>query len=97
MGKHDPITAPPYTPDTLAARWGVTPNAIRKKCAEGTLEHFRFGKLYRIPARVVEDIETCQTSASDACAADTSPTPAPEAVSAAVAANTRARKPRRGV
>lgn len=55
MGKHDRI-APPYTPDTLAIRWGVTANAVRKRCANGELEHFRFGKLYRIPARVVENI-----------------------------------------
>lgn len=62
MGKHE---AMPYTPETLAERWGVSANAVRKKCATGEIDHFRFGKLYRIPARVVQEIEACQTSASD--------------------------------
>lgn len=68
MGRHERV---PYTPETLAKRWHVSANAIRKRCAAGELTHFRFGKLYRIPADVVEGIETCQTSASDDCVADT--------------------------
>lgn len=70
MGRHETIR-PPFSPETLAKRWGVTANAVRKKCASGELEHFRFGKLYRIPARVVEEIEQCQTSASAGSEADT--------------------------
>lgn len=60
----------PFTPDTLAERWGVTASAIRKKCADGEIAHFRFGKLYRIPVDVVAEIETCQTSVSDASEGD---------------------------
>ena len=73
MGRHQTIQGP-YSPETLAERWGVSANAVRKRCASGDLPHFRFGKLYRIPADVVEEFEACQTSASDACAADTAST-----------------------
>lgn len=60
----------PFTPETLARRWGVSATSIRNKCQSGELRHFRFGKLYRIPAAVVEEIEAC------------SPTDAPDAASA---------------
>lgn len=69
MGRQQVIQQP-FTPETLAERWGVTANAIRKKCSSGELAHFRFGKLYRIPANVVEEFETCQTSASAGSEAD---------------------------
>ena len=55
----------PFTPETLAAHWGVSASSIRSRCNAGHLPHFRFGKLYRIPANVVEEIEACQISASD--------------------------------
>lgn len=70
MGRHEQIKGP-FTPETLAERWGVSANAVRKRCAAGELPHFRFGKLYRIPADVVEEMEACQTSASGASEADT--------------------------
>lgn len=54
----------PFTPETLANRWGVSATMIRNMCGAGEIEHFRLGKLYRIPAKAVEDYE-CQTSASD--------------------------------
>lgn len=60
----------PFTPETLADRWGVSAASIRNKCNAGDLRHFRFGRLYRIPAAVVEEIEACQTSASDDSGAD---------------------------
>lgn len=53
----------PFTPETLANRWGVSPTMVRNMCGSGQIEHFRLGKLYRIPAKAVEDYE-CQTSAS---------------------------------
>jgi len=73
MGKHQAMQTP-YSPETLAERWGVSANAVRKKCATGELRHFRFGKLYRIPADVVEEYETCQTSASVGSEVDTAST-----------------------
>ncbi len=54
--------ARPYDPDTLAQRWGVSATSIRNRCRAGDLPHFRLGRLYRIPANVVEEIEGCQTS-----------------------------------
>lgn len=67
------MTAPrlisPYTPETLAERWGVSATSIRNRCRAGEIAHFRLGKLYRIPAHVVEEIEQCQTLPSDDYAA----------------------------
>ncbi|WP_425541637.1 helix-turn-helix domain-containing protein [Phaeobacter gallaeciensis] len=55
----------PFTPETLGLRWGVSATTIRNMCNQGDLIHFRLGRLYRIPAAVVEEKEQCQTSASD--------------------------------
>lgn len=63
----------PFTPETLANRWGVSATMIRNMCGVGQIEHFRLGKLYRIPAKAVEEYE-CQKSASDDCAADSAST-----------------------
>ena len=51
----------PFSPETLAERWGCSAATVRNKCAAGELPHFRLGKLYRIPLHVVEGIEQCQT------------------------------------
>lgn len=51
------MSGKPFSPDTLADRWGVSGKHIREMCAKGTLSFFRVGKLYRIPADVVEGIE----------------------------------------
>lgn len=41
---------PPFTPETLAERWGCTAKKIRDMCNAGELRHFRIGKkLIRIP------------------------------------------------
>ncbi|WP_147393065.1 helix-turn-helix domain-containing protein [Paracoccus siganidrum] len=42
--------ATPFTPESLAEKWGVSATSIRNKCNTGELRHFRFGRLYRIPA-----------------------------------------------
>lgn len=47
----------PFTPETLADRWGVTGKCIRDLCVKGTLSFFKVGKLYRIPAEVVDTYE----------------------------------------
>lgn len=47
----------PYTPADLAKRWGVSGKHIRDLCHKGTLSFFKVGKLYRIPAAVVDDFE----------------------------------------
>ena len=65
-----PEAARPFTPETLAERWTCSAEAIRQMCKRGELAHFRLGKLYRIPAVAVEEIE-CQTSQSDVSEVDT--------------------------
>ena len=55
----------PFTPEILAERWGVSASTVRNMCMDGSLKHFRLGRLYRIPADIVEEIEKCQTSASE--------------------------------
>ena len=48
----------PYSPETLAERWGCTPSHVRKMVRRGDLRAFRLGgKLLRIPAVEVERIE----------------------------------------
>ncbi|AXQ93163.1 DNA-binding protein [Cereibacter sphaeroides] len=89
--------ARPFTPETLAERWGVSAASVRNQCAAGTLPHFRFGRLYRIPARAVEEIEACQTFPSDASAeasASTGPSTESEPVIALRHAPERRRKQR---
>lgn len=54
-----------FTPDQLAKRWDCTSNAIRDMCKRKELDHFRVGKLYRIPVRVVEEKERCGTDSSN--------------------------------
>lgn len=49
----------PFTPDSLAARWDCSPATIRNLCRDGKLAHFKVGKEYRIPLRIVEGVETC--------------------------------------
>lgn len=64
----------PYTLQSLADRWGCSAESIRLMVKDGRLPHFRVGRMIRIAARVVEDIETCETSESDGSATD-SPSP----------------------
>ena len=74
----------PFTPETLANRWGVSAQKVRNMCAAGEVAHFRLGKLYRIPAVAVEEYEECQILASggsEAVSASTGTTQ-PENVSA---------------
>lgn len=50
---------PPFSPETLAQRWGCSAEKIRNMFHAGELNGFRLGKLIRIPAAEVERIE-CQ-------------------------------------
>lgn len=47
----------PFTPEMLAERWRCSAAHIRRLCQRGGLPHFRVGKEYRIPLRVIEDIK----------------------------------------
>jgi excisionase family DNA binding protein len=51
----------PYTPETLADRWGCSSEKVRQMFHRGELPGFRLGKLIRIPAVEVERFECEQT------------------------------------
>ncbi|WP_350169596.1 helix-turn-helix domain-containing protein [Roseovarius sp.] len=53
----------------LADRWQCSAETVRQMVKSGDLRGFRVGRMIRIPYDAVEEIE-CQTSQSDACAAD---------------------------
>ena len=52
----------PYSPETLADRWGCSAQKVRNMYHAGELVGFQLGKLIRIPAVEVERIE-CQNIA----------------------------------
>lgn len=53
----------PYSPETLADRWGCSAEKVRLMYRNGELPGFRLGKLIRIPAAEVERYE-CQNTPS---------------------------------
>jgi excisionase family DNA binding protein len=53
----------PYSPETLADRWGCSAEKVRLMYRAGELAGFRLGKLIRIPAVEVERYE-CQNTPS---------------------------------
>lgn len=65
------MIARPYTPETLAERWHCSAETIRQMCARGELRHFRVGRMLRIPAAAVEDLE-CGNIESGGSRADSS-------------------------
>ena len=46
-----------YTPEMLAERWLCSPRHVRDMCNKGQLAFFRLGRLFRIPAWSVEEVE----------------------------------------
>lgn len=67
--------ARPYSPETLAERWGCSPDKIRGMCKSGEIASFRLGRLIRIPASEVERFE-CQNFGSSSTEENSaSPTP----------------------
>lgn len=69
------MTAPakPFSPETLADRWGCSAAKVRTMYRDGELSGFKLGKLIRIPAAEVERYE-CQTIPSP-CTEENSPSP----------------------
>lgn len=55
--------AKPFSPETLAERWGCSAEKVRGMYRSGELPGFRLGKLIRIPANEVERYE-CQSTPS---------------------------------
>ncbi len=58
------MTAPPFTPITLAKRWDCSPSHIRNMIRRGELKSFSLGRYTRISATEVDRIEQCQDTAS---------------------------------
>ena len=69
------MTSVPYSPETLAERWGCSAQKIRNMIHAGELAGFRLGKLIRIPASEVERYECQNTGLSDTASVSASPTP----------------------
>jgi excisionase family DNA binding protein len=55
------FAAKPFSPESLAERWGCSAEKVRQMCHGGELPSFRLGKLIRIPAIEVERYECAQT------------------------------------
>ncbi|OWJ73311.1 hypothetical protein CDV50_03255 [Haematobacter massiliensis] len=64
--------AKPYTPDTLAERWGCSGEKVRQLVKSGQLPGFRIGRMIRIPVSAVEEYERCGNTVSDASMAGSS-------------------------
>lgn len=57
------VSAPkPFSPETLAERWGCSAATVRSMCKRGEIAYFRLGKLYRIPATEVGRFEQASSS-----------------------------------
>jgi excisionase family DNA binding protein len=56
--------AKPFTPKSLAERWGCSPRHIVGLIQKGELRAFRIGTLWRVPAAEVERVETSGASAT---------------------------------
>lgn len=65
----------PFSPETLADRWGCSAEKVRLMCRAGDIASFRLGKLIRISANEVERYECQITESSSTGANSASPTP----------------------
>lgn len=66
--------AKPFSPESLADRWGCSAEKVRLMYHGGELAGFRLGKLIRIPATEVDRYE-CQTSTASLSTEESSPSP----------------------
>ncbi|MGT2444500.1 helix-turn-helix domain-containing protein [Ensifer adhaerens] len=86
----------PFTPKSLADRWGCSDRHIRNMIARGELTAYRLGgKLLRIQPQEVERVETCNNGdlpASQASFASHGMTPAASADVIALEPLTRKRR-----
>ncbi|TMV85536.1 helix-turn-helix domain-containing protein [Thioclava sp. BHET1] len=55
----------PYTPDSLADRWGCSAETIRQMAKRGDLPFFKVGRMFRIPVGAVEKYECSNTRSED--------------------------------
>lgn len=86
----------PYSPETLADRWGCSAEKVRLMCRDGEIASFRLGKLIRIPATEVERVECLNIASSNIEENSASPTlTRNEAAFASRLARTTAESPKR--
>ena len=71
------LAARPFSPETLAERWGCSAEKIRQMCRQGAIDSFRLGRLIRIAANEVERIECQNTDSSSIEGSSASPTVTP--------------------
>lgn len=71
----------PFSPETLADRWGCSAAKVRTMYRDGELTGFRLGKLIRIPAAEVERYECLNTPSP--CTEENLPSPSETTVSRA--------------
>lgn len=70
----------PFSPETLAERWGCSAAKVRTMYRDGELAGFRLGKLIRIPAAEVERYECLNTPSP--CTEESLPSPSEREASA---------------
>jgi hypothetical protein len=58
VADHQEQELTPFRPHELAARWGVNEQTITAALRAGRLQGFKLQKLWLIPRRVVERIES---------------------------------------
>lgn len=58
------MTERPYTTAQLAERWQCSERHLRNEIEAGTLDAFRVGRMWRIPAAVVREREECRNQGS---------------------------------
>ena len=61
-----PMPERPLTAEAAAKHLGCSAAHVRNLCARGELRHFRLGRLLRIPAAALVELETCGSSGSEA-------------------------------
>lgn len=70
--------AKPYSPESLADRWGCSAEKVRRMYHGGEIDGFRLGKLIRIPADAVERYECQNTGSLSTEESSASPTMSPD-------------------
>lgn len=67
------LRAHPFTPESLADRWGCSSETVRQLLRSGRLRGFRVGRMFRIPAAAVEEYECGNTESDGSRGASSSP------------------------
>lgn len=67
------MTEPEYLKaEELATRWRCSPAWVRKAVADGELPAIRIGRMIRIPRKLIEEIEACNSPGTEGSSPSTS-------------------------